>query len=104
MTSGATVRAEDREPLALIPPGIIRVRKQWPPGYVVRHPRGLEPRARPGRGELFAVQHRSSTRPLPASVRCFMDAGRVESPAADRNLSPRQVFRHRPTMDAVQRG
>lgn len=33
-----------------------------------------------------------------------MDAGRVETPASDRDVPPGQMLRYRPTVDAKQRG
>lgn len=42
--------------------------------------------------------------PAVVEVGCFMKAERVESPAADRDLPPRQMLRHRPTVDAEQGG
>lgn len=42
--------------------------------------------------------------PAVVEVGCFMDARRVESSTADRNLPPRQMLRDRPTVDAEARG
>lgn len=38
--------------------------------------------------------------PAVVEVGCFMNAGRVESSTANRDLPPRQMLRHRPTVDA----
>lgn len=38
--------------------------------------------------------------PAVVEVGCFMNAGRVESPAANRYLPPGQMLRDRPTVDA----
>ncbi len=42
--------------------------------------------------------------PAVVEVGCFVNAGRVESSAADRDLPPRQMLRDRPTVDVKQRG
>ena len=42
--------------------------------------------------------------PAVVEVGCFVNAGRVESSTADRDLPPRQMLRDRPAVDAEQRG
>ena len=42
--------------------------------------------------------------PAVVEVGYFVDEGRIESATADRDLPPRQMLRHRPTVDAEVRG
>ena len=42
--------------------------------------------------------------PAEVEVGCFVDAGRVETPASDRDVPTGQMLRYGPSVDAKQRG